>query len=126
MPAPRNQNNDTFRIRRQTIVASFAMLPLLGRCRGKRDGNEIGILVRNDISVLNRSSHGVLVATRNLESDQDEDRGSKIESDCRRFCGDCALKAHGIRAPERAPPAKLSSQLGTESCVVIGNEHHEA
>jgi hypothetical protein len=38
----------------------------------------------------------------------------------------CALKAHGIQAPERAPPAKLSSQSGTESCVVIGNEHHEA
>jgi hypothetical protein len=46
--------------------------------------------------------------------------------DCGGFCGDCALKAHGIRAPDRAPPAKLSSQLGTESCVVIGNEHHEA
>jgi hypothetical protein len=40
--------------------------------------------------------------------------------------GSCALKAHGIQAPERAPPAKLSSQSGTESCVVIGNEHHEA
>jgi hypothetical protein len=38
----------------------------------------------------------------------------------------CALKAHGIQSPEMATPAKLSSQPGTESCVVIGNEHHEA
>ena len=38
----------------------------------------------------------------------------------------CALKAHGIQSPEMATPAKLSVQPGTESCVVSGNEHHEA
>ena len=38
----------------------------------------------------------------------------------------CALKAHGIQSPEMATPVKLSSQPGTESCVVIGNEHREA
>jgi hypothetical protein len=38
----------------------------------------------------------------------------------------CALKAHGIQSPEMATPVKLSSQPGTESCVVIGNERHEA
>ena len=43
-----------------------------------------------------------------------------------RFGGGCALKAHGVQSPEMATPVKLSSQPGTESCVVIGNEHHEA
>jgi hypothetical protein len=38
----------------------------------------------------------------------------------------CALKAHGIQSPEMVTPVKLSSQPGTESCVVIGNEHREA
>jgi hypothetical protein len=38
----------------------------------------------------------------------------------------CALKAHGIPSPEMATAAKPSSQPRTESCVVIGNEHHEA
>jgi len=42
------------------------------------------------------------------------------------ICAGCALKAHGIQSPEMATPAKPSSQPGTESCVVIGNEHHEA
>ena len=40
--------------------------------------------------------------------------------------GSCALKAHGIPSPEMATAAKPSSQPRTESCVVIGNEHHEA
>ena len=43
-----------------------------------------------------------------------------------RFCERCALKVHGIQSPEMVTPAKLSSQPGTESCVVRGNEHHEA
>jgi len=43
-----------------------------------------------------------------------------------RIRGSCALKAHGIQSPEMATPVKLSSQPGTESCVVNGNEHHEA
>ena len=43
-----------------------------------------------------------------------------------RFCESCALKAHGIQSPEMAIPAKLSAQPGTESCVVLGNENHEA
>ena len=43
-----------------------------------------------------------------------------------RFCERCALKVHGIQSSEMATPAKLSSQPGTESCVVLGNEHHEA
>ena len=43
-----------------------------------------------------------------------------------RIRGSCALKAHGIQSPEMATPVKLSSQPGTESCVVIGNEHREA
>jgi hypothetical protein len=43
-----------------------------------------------------------------------------------RFCERCALKAHGVQSPEMAIPVKLSSQPGTESCVVIGNENHEA
>jgi hypothetical protein len=43
-----------------------------------------------------------------------------------RFCESCALKVHGIQSPEMATPVKLSWQPGTESCVVIGNEHHEA
>jgi hypothetical protein len=43
-----------------------------------------------------------------------------------RIRGSCALKAHGIQSPEMVTPVKLSSQPGTESCVVIGNEHREA
>ena len=43
-----------------------------------------------------------------------------------RICERCALKVHGIQSPEMVTPAKLSSQPGTESCVVRGNEHHEA
>ena len=43
-----------------------------------------------------------------------------------RFCESCALKAHGIQSSEMATAAKPSSQPRTESCVVIGNEHHEA
>jgi hypothetical protein len=42
------------------------------------------------------------------------------------FRGSCALKVHEIQSPEMATAAKLSSQPGTESCVVSGNEHHEA
>ena len=38
----------------------------------------------------------------------------------------CALEAREIQSPEMGAPAKLSSQSGTESCVVIGNGHHEA
>jgi hypothetical protein len=43
-----------------------------------------------------------------------------------RIRGSCALKAHGIQSSEMATAAKPSSQPRTESCVVIGNEHHEA
>ena len=38
----------------------------------------------------------------------------------------CALKARGILSPEMVTAAMPSSQPRTESCVVIGNEHHEA
>ena len=43
-----------------------------------------------------------------------------------RICGDCALQAHGKLWPEMATLAKLSQQPRTESCVVCGNNHHEA
>jgi len=43
-----------------------------------------------------------------------------------RFCGGCALQAHGIQLSEMAAAVKLSQQLRTESCVVAGNGPCEA
>jgi len=36
------------------------------------------------------------------------------------------LEAHGIQRSEMAALVKPSQQPGTESCVVCGNNHHEA
>jgi len=43
-----------------------------------------------------------------------------------RFCEGCALQAHEIQLPEMATLIKPNQQSGTESCVVIGNDHCEA
>ncbi len=40
--------------------------------------------------------------------------------------GSCALQAHEIQPPKMAAAVKLSQQLRTESCVVVGNGHCEA
>ena len=42
------------------------------------------------------------------------------------FCEGCALQAHEIQLPEMATLIKPSQQSGTESCVMIGNNHCEA
>jgi hypothetical protein len=40
--------------------------------------------------------------------------------------GSCALQAHEIQPAKMAAAVKLSQQLRTESCVVVGNGHCEA
>jgi len=55
------------------------------------------------------------------------DDGSRMSGDAHvRFCEGCALQAHEIQLPEMATLIKPSQQSGTESCVMIGNNHCEA
>ena len=43
-----------------------------------------------------------------------------------RISAGCALQAHEIMQPEMVAPVRPSQLLGTESCVVKGNDHCEA
>ena len=43
-----------------------------------------------------------------------------------RICPGCALQAHEIVQSEMTAPVRPNQPLGTESCVVKGNDHCEA